>query len=123
MCVFCHTKKSIEFNCNLFFGALGKTRDACNAHSCRVPSLSLDAEVHISVDLIAQVQDAVHVADHPREALPQLDLLSEGVVVAANPVGVVVRATTRQRERRWFDAEEIGWSGTAATHVAIFHGS
>lgn len=66
-------------------------------------SLSLGAEVHISVDLVAQVQDAVHVADHPRKALPQLDPFGEGVVVAANPV--VVRATTRERNRRWFDAE------------------
>lgn len=48
---------------------------------------SLCAEVRISVDLVAQVQHAVHVSDDPRQAVPQPDPLDVRVAVAAHPVG------------------------------------
>ena len=48
-----------------------------------------DAKVAISVDLIAQVKDAVHVSDHTREALPQAEPLGVRVAVAADTVCLI----------------------------------
>ena len=42
--------------------------------------------VAISVDLIAQVKDAVDISDHAREALPQAEPLGVRVAVAADTV-------------------------------------
>lgn len=47
---------------------------------------SLGAEVRVSVDLVAQVQNAVHVSDDVRKLVPQLDLLDVCVAVAAHTV-------------------------------------
>ena len=42
--------------------------------------------VLVSVDLVAQVQHTVHLPNHPKDPVPELDPLYVGVAVAAHAV-------------------------------------
>ena len=43
-------------------------------------------EVLVGVDLVAQMQHAVRLPDHPTDPVPELELLYVGVAVAAHAV-------------------------------------
>lgn len=57
----------------------------CTTIERHAPNL-LHAKIAVSVDLVAQVQDAVYVVHDPRQPVPQPELLRVRVAVAANAV-------------------------------------